>query len=164
MKPYYFLMATLLFLGAIFYNCSQQQNSQAQLKNDSLVKPTLDYAKYTDSTTYPNGGSELAVLMREMYDDTYLIKKAVLNKELPPDFRYKFAYLHRATPTDQDTKTEAYPDMAKAFMDNLEALHAEKDTEKRIKKFDIVIQNCVTCHQGHCPGPIKKIKKLQTSQ
>ena len=164
MKPSYFLIAALIFLGAVFHNCTQQQNSQTELKKDSLVKPTLNYAKYTDSTTYPNGGSELAVLMREMYDDTDLIKKAVINKELPPDFRQKFAYLHWANPTDTDTKTEVYPDMAKAFMDNLEALYAEKDTEKRIKKFDIVIQNCITCHQSHCPGPIKKIKKLQTSQ
>ncbi|GAB4135251.1 MAG: hypothetical protein OHK0045_01640 [Raineya sp.] len=164
MKTSYYFFATILFLGAVFYNCTQKQNSQTELKNDSLLKPTLNYAKYTDSTIYPNGGSELAVLMREMYDDADLIKKAVLNKELPPDFRKKFAYLHWASPTDADTKTEAYPDMAKAFMDNLEALYNEKDTEKRIKKFDIVVQNCITCHQSHCPGPIKKIKKLRTSQ
>ncbi|MFN3315207.1 MAG: hypothetical protein ACK40K_00185 [Raineya sp.] len=159
-----FFLAFLIFLGAVFYNCSKQENSKAELKKDSLVKPKLNYAKYTDSTIYPNGGSELAILMREMYDDADLIKKAVLQKELPPDFRQKFAYLHWASPTDKDTKTEAYPDMAKAFMNNIEALYAEKDTEKRIKKFDIVIQNCITCHQSHCPGPIKKIKKLQTSQ
>lgn len=164
MKRFYFLIAAFIFLGAVFHNCSQRQNSDTELKKDSLIKPTLNYAKYTDSTIYPNGGSELAVLMREMYDDADLIKKAVINKELPPDFRQKFAYLHSANPTDTDTKTEVYPDMAKAFMDNLEALYAEKDAEKRIKKFDIVIQNCITCHQSHCPGPIKKIKKLQTSQ
>lgn len=164
MKSSYFFVAALLFLGAVFHNCSQQQNPQKEAKKDSLVKPTLNYAKYTDPSTYPNGGSELAVLMREMYDDADLIKKSILNKELPPDFRQKFAYLHWASPTDSTTKTEAYPDMAKAFMDNLEALYTEKDAGKRIKKFDIVIQNCVSCHQSHCPGPIKKIKKLHTSQ
>lgn len=163
MKSSYFFVAALLFLGAVFHNCSHQQNSQTEQAKDSLIKPTLNYAKYTDSTIYPNGGSELAVLMREMYDDADLIKKAVLNREFPPDFRQKFAYLHWASPTDSQTKTEAYPDMAKAFMDNLEALYAEKNPEKRIKKFDIVIQNCITCHQSHCPGPIKKIKKLRTS-
>ena len=164
MKSSYFFVAALLFLGAVFHNCTQQQNLQGETKKDSLVKPVLNYAKYTNPDIYPNGGSELAVLMREMYDDTDLIKKAILNKELPLDFRQKFTYLHWATPTDSTTKTDAYPDMAKAFIDNLEALYAEKDAEKRIKKFDIVIQNCVSCHQGHCPGPIKKIKKLRITE
>jgi len=54
--------------------------------------------------------------------------------------------------------------MATAFMNNLEAFYAEKDAEKQIKKFDIVVQNCITCHQSHCLGPIKKIKKLKISE
>jgi hypothetical protein len=164
MKSSYFIVAAILFLGTIFHNCTQQQNAKSELQGDSLVKPKLNYAKYTNPDIYPNGGSELAVLMREMYDDADLIKNSILKKELPPDCRKKFAYLHWATPTDSTTKTEAYPDMATAFMNNLEAFYAEKNAEKRIKKFDIVIQNCITCHQSHCPGPIKKIKKLKIAE
>ena len=164
MKSSYFIVAALLFLGAVFHNCSHQQNAKSESQRDSLVKPTLNYAKYTNPDIYPNGSSELAVLMREMYDDADLIKKSILKKEFPPDFRQKFAYLHWATPTDSTTKTDAYPDVATAFMNNLEAFYAEKDAEKRIKKFDIVVQNCITCHQSHCLGPIKKIKKLKISE
>lgn len=154
-----------LFVLACFHNCQQQtQNQEANQKDSTqklpVAKPQLNYAKYTDSTIYPNGGSELAVLMREMYDDSETIKQAILSGKFPPDFREKFRYLHSATPTDKDTKTEAYPDMAKVFEENLNQLYQEKDEKKRIKRFNIVIQNCITCHQSHCPGPIKKIKKL----
>jgi len=164
---FFYILALGIFSVAVFHNCQQQTKTQETALKDSVQtekkeesKPKLNYAKYTDSTIYPNGGSELAVLMREMYDDSETIKKAVMEGKLPPDFREKFLYLHKATPTDKDTKTEAYPDMAKAFEDNLNRLYDEKDEKKRIKQFDIVIQNCVACHQSHCPGPIKKIKKL----
>ncbi|KOY87109.1 hypothetical protein AD998_14015 [bacterium 336/3] len=167
-----YILAFGIFSLAVFHNCQQQTETKETVKKDSIQtekkqeisKPTLNYAKYTDSTIYPNGGSELSVLMREMYDDSEMIKKAVLEGKLPPDFREKFRYLHAATPTDKDTKTEAYPDMAKAFEDNLNRLYEEKDEKKRIKQFDIVIQNCVACHQSHCPGPIKKIKKLNIKE
>ncbi len=164
------IFATFTLLG-LFQSCSQsretaQDSKQATenkaIQNSSIAtKPQLNYAKYTDSTLYPNGGSELAVLMREMYDDMDSIKKLVLQGELPTDLREKFAYLHNATPTDNNTKHENYPDMAKAFMDNLNRFYEEKDKEKRIKLYTIVVQTCISCHQTHCTGVVKKIKKLE---
>ncbi|MCS6796388.1 MAG: hypothetical protein NZ516_10555 [Raineya sp.] len=159
--------------GFFFQNCQKQQETEKSQSNTSTnstqnlaitPKPKLNYAKYTDSTLYPNGGSELAILMREMYDDMDSVKKLVLRGELPMDLREKFAYLHSATPTDSDTKHENYPDMAKAFMDNLNRFYEEKDKEKRLKLYKVVVQSCISCHQTHCTGVVKKIKKLEIQE
>ncbi len=171
MKRFFSLIFTFFALLGLFQFCSKpketSQNSNENRENQATQnlsitpKPKLNYAKYTDSTLYPNGGSELAVLMREMYDDMDSIKKLVLKGELPTDLREKFTYLHNATPTDSDTKHENYPDMAKAFVDNLNRFYEEKDKEKRIQLYKVVVQTCISCHQTHCTGVVKKIKKLQ---
>ncbi|PKQ70064.1 hypothetical protein [Raineya orbicola] len=170
MQKNIFLFGLVFIWGAFLMCCQkQQENTQKVTQTENKAtqnlsitpKPKLNYAKYTDSTLYPNGGSELAVLMREMYDDMDSIKKLVLKGELPTDLKEKFAYLHNATPTDNDTKQENYPDMAKAFMDNLNRFYEEKDKKKRIQLYKVVVQTCISCHQTHCTGVVKKIKKLE---
>ncbi|MDX1902694.1 MAG: hypothetical protein SFU27_00940 [Thermonemataceae bacterium] len=140
-------------MSAIFHNCTKQTRP----KN----APQLNYAKYADKNIYPNGSSELAVLMREMYDDTKTIQESIVLGNFPKDFREKFNYIHIAQATEESKKTEAYPMMAKAFMTNLDILYESKDLNERTKQFNIVVESCISCHRMHCPGPIKKIQKLQ---
>lgn len=148
----------LLFYGIGLLGCKQEQ---AKSFSDLHQKPQLNYTKYTDSTLYPNGGSELAILMREMYDDMDSLKKLILQGKPPVDIRTKFAYLHNATPTDSSTKKANYPDMAQVFMENLDKFYQEKDKRKRIQLYKVVVHTCISCHQTHCTDVVKKIKKLQ---
>lgn len=150
------LTFAILFFSSVFlYQCTQNKESQAKSSDSTQVslKPTD-----VDTTKYPNDDSELAWLMRSMYDDGEKMKLAVQNKQLPEDFRKKFKNIHTATPTDASVKGEVFDTSAKAFLQTLDKFYTEK--ENQVENFNIVVNACVACHQNYCPGPIKKIKKL----
>jgi hypothetical protein len=150
-----FIIATLFFLSIFFYYCTQNKESQTENTDSkqASAKPTD-----VDTTKYPNDDSELAWLMRSMYEDGEKMKLAVQNKQLPEDFREKFKHIHTATPTDAAVKGEVFDTSAKAFLQTLDKFYQEK--ENQVENFNIVVNACVACHQNYCPGPIKKIKKL----
>ena len=153
-----FFLATLIFVSSILVNCKEQQESKTDEEKDKQATTVSLKPTQVDKTKYPNEDSELAWLMRQMYEDGEKIKLAVLNKELPEDFREKFKNIHTATPTDASVKTEVFSTSAKAFEQTLDKFYTEK--ENRIENFNLVVNACVACHQNYCPGPIKKIKKL----
>ncbi len=150
-----FVISTLFFSSVFFYHCTQNKENQMEKADtqQSSIKP-----KNVDTTKYPNDDSELAWLMRSMYDDGEKMKLAVQNKQLPEDFREKFKNIHTATPTDSTVKGEVFDASAKAFLQTLDKFYTEK--ENQVENFNIVVNACVACHQNYCPGPIKKIKKL----
>jgi hypothetical protein len=160
-------VSLMIFSLVLCWNCaSDTKNEKTEISQKQIVSTTLP----KDSTKYPNDDSELALLMREMYTDSDSIKQAVLaNKEIP-DFRKKFKILHSAKPTDAETKHEGFDAMGASFLENMDKVYTISGSQEsskrseRIKAFNIMVQNCVGCHQSHCPGPIKKIKKLTISQ
>ncbi|TAH17290.1 MAG: hypothetical protein EAZ08_14040 [Cytophagales bacterium] len=157
MTPLYktlFILSITIFSSILFYNCGQSPKEQ---KSELAVQPSLKPSQ-KDSSRYPNDDSELAWLMRDMYQDGEKIKMAIQSKQLPEDFREKFKNIHTATPTDAAVKGEVFDTSAKVFLQTLDKFYAEK--ENQIENFNLVVNACVACHQNYCPGPIKKIKKL----
>jgi len=153
------VFSVCLFLSSIFYNCSQQPNASSENSTDKdSVKVSALKPQNVDKTFYPNDDSELAWLMRQMYEDGEKIKLAVLNNQLPEDFREKFKNIHTATPTDASVRGEVFDTSAKAFLATLDKFYTEK--ENQVENFNLVVHACIACHQNYCPGPIKKIKKL----
>ncbi len=153
------VFSVCLFLSSIFYNCSQTPDASSENNtNEDSVKVSALKPQNVDKTLYPNDDSELAWLMRQMYEDGEKIKLAVLNKQLPEDFREKFKNIHTATPTDAGVKGEVFDTSAKAFLATLDKFYKEK--ENQVENFNLVVNACIACHQNYCPGPIKKIKKL----
>ncbi len=135
-KKYFFSLALFCFLSAVFYNCAQKNTAQL----------------------FPNQGSELALLMRSMFDDFSVIQKAVSKNKIPKqDFREKFKALHSAKPTEEKMKNENYMAMSTVFLKLMDKLY---EPGEQIEDYNILVSSCVTCHQNHCPGPIPKIKKL----
>ena len=138
----------ILILSAIFFALTLMTNCQ-------------ELSKESGTTSQPNETSELSKLMREMWNDSDLMKAAVLEGKLPDDFREKFIAIHKATPTDQDTKKEDFDAMAASFIKSMDNIYAQKeDKEALTRAFNLMVNQCVACHQTHCPGPIVKIKKL----
>lgn len=149
-KNYVLLLAVLIFTSVCFWQCSAEKNTETA-ENQSLEK---------DLTRYPNEDSELALLMRGMYEDMGKIKTAVKEKRLPEDFREKFKKLHSATATKPEVKDAAFKDMGNDFLEKMNAVYEAKTQETQIEAFNLMLNACVSCHQVVCPGPIKKIKKL----
>lgn len=108
------------------------------------------------ATQYPNDASELAGLMREMYDDMEKLKSSTQKQKKTKDFREKFKKMHSATPTTEDMKKETYNPMATGFMAIMDNYYEDPS----IENYNVLVNSCITCHQSHCSGPIVRIKKL----
>ena len=115
----------------------------------------------------PNGESELALLMRELHNNTLDIKKNLfLNdstnvNELSADFVDKFKYnylaIRTASPTDSNLrKNGIYNGYADLYINS-----SEKFLKYNSKKnYNLMINNCIKCHEHFCLGAISKINKL----
>lgn len=128
------LLSLSLFLSNILINCSPK------------------------AVQYPNDSSELANLMREMYEDMEHLKSATKKRKKAKDFREKFLKMHNAEPTTEDMKKENYDPMAKAFMAMMDNFYTEKIPT--IENYNVLVNSCINCHKTHCTGPVIRIKKL----
>jgi cytochrome c556 len=139
-----FLFVAMLFFSLTFFTNCHEGKKESDEKN-----------------RYPNDTSELSQLMRDMWNDSDLMKKAVLEGKLPDDFRQKFTAIHKAVPTDENTKKENFDAMAQSFIKSMDNIYAQQaDKESLTRAFNLMVNQCVACHQTHCPGPIVKIQKL----
>jgi len=116
--------------------------------------------KITVSEINPNGDSELALLMRQMYVDADLIKQNIIDNKgnISEEFIKELEQVHSAIPTDEDVKTPEFEAFNKALILQAEAL--KNTTENKSEAFNQLVNRCIDCHGSFCPGPIKKIKKL----
>lgn len=104
--------------------------------------------------------SELAQLMRTMYDDGEQMKAAIEKGELPPDFREKFKKMHTAIPTEPLSNKPAFDAFANQYLAIIDSVYTAQTPENRKEKYNAMVTQCVSCHEVYCPGPIKRIKKL----
>ena len=146
-----FVLISLAFSAICFWACNSPKEEKAKKE---IIETEQKAQKY------PNKDSELALLMREMWDDSDLMKQSILEGEMPQDFREKFVKIHSAIPTDPDVKTADFKVMGDALVESMTKI---QNSEKKdlITNFNLMVINCVACHQVHCPGPIVKIKKLE---
>lgn len=108
----------------------------------------------------PNGDSELALLMRNMYDEAERIKKQIENsEEVIVSLDHERILTAHATEPEKATSPE-YKAFAKSYLQSLNSLQ-EANAAQMASQFDNLVANCMACHQSLCPGPMVKIKKLR---
>ncbi|NNE29841.1 MAG: hypothetical protein HKN16_09400 [Saprospiraceae bacterium] len=108
----------------------------------------------------PNGDSELALLMRDMFDEAMDIKKQINNDE-----RLRIKLDHEAILTADATEPEKaaspeYKAFADAYLKTVNNLKTASPAQ-RLDHYDDLVNQCSTCHQALCPGPLVRIKKLR---
>jgi uncharacterized membrane protein len=150
MKKSYLLISILVFLAAVSYNCSSPHKK--------LFKRL---AAEQDRSKYPNDDSELALLMREMDKDMQSLKTAVVSQTELPQLLKKFKAIHAATPTDPEVITPQFTTLAQLLINNTEKVYTSKQKKKA---YNLLVNNCIACHQSYCPGPVVRIKKLKISE
>lgn len=107
---------------------------------------------------YPNKDSELAILMRELFNDSKKIKQQIQEGE-NLEFFVEFTKLHSAATTDSTVRDDGiYTSFADIFINSVDDLLSSKID--KTKQYNFMIQKCLDCHKQICPGPVKKIKKL----
>jgi hypothetical protein len=111
----------------------------------------------------PNGDSELALLMREMYDDGMRTKQALLDGKDPVvTVSYQEMYTAHATEPEKVARPE-YAQYAKHYEESVLAF-LTSDPEVRAANYQTMVATCMSCHQAMCPGPMVKIRKMYLSE
>jgi hypothetical protein len=109
----------------------------------------------------PNGDSELALLMRDMFTESDSLKQLVEAGNSLSGLK-KYENIHSAIPTDPTVKGPVFEAFAEAYINSLKEL--ESTDSSSVFKFNKMVDQCMNCHTEFCPGPKKRIKKLYISE
>src|SRR5688572_22161339 len=108
----------------------------------------------------PNGSSELALLMRNMFDDGMRMKADILEGKKATT-AVDYSKLHTAVATQpEETETPTYKTFAAAYEAAVGDLNNAPAGEQR-GPYTHVVNTCIQCHQEFCTGPIRKIRKME---
>lgn len=111
----------------------------------------------------PNGDSELALLMREMYDDGMITKQQLLDGK-KPEVRVKFHQIQTAQPTPPlEIDVASFQSLATAYESSVQTF-LDAEPADRVDTYHNMVNACMNCHQQVCPGPTRKIKHLYLSE
>lgn len=104
--------------------------------------------------------SELAVLMRDMWDSSMVRKKQIISGENVNAYADLFNELHTAEATKVKDNVELFNSFADVFQENMKQVDAAAPGPPQREAFNNLVSTCVGCHQNYCQGPIPKIKQL----
>jgi hypothetical protein len=122
-----------------------------------------DSPKNTSGIINPNGDSELALLMRQMFDEGMVTKQQIIEGEVP-EIKVEYVKMHTAQATEPEKVARPeYASFAKACEQAAEDLETA-DVSQRVNAYQSLVATCMNCHQAMCPGPMVKIKKLYLSE
>ena len=110
----------------------------------------------------PNGDSELALLMREMWDEGMAVKASLVDGK-NPDINVAYNRIHTAKATQPEkVATPEYEAYAKAYENAVEQFKSA-DAAHRAGTYQYMVETCMNCHKEMCTGPMPKIKKMYLS-
>ncbi len=104
--------------------------------------------------------SEMSILMNEMYDYNLLLKKQILDGEIPYDFPLNFLEIHTAELSDFKSRNAVFQSFSSVFLEAEKEIFNRDSTIDLQERYNYAINVCISCHQTECTGPIPKIKKL----
>lgn len=114
----------------------------------------------TEFFVSPNESSELAILMRDMFDDAMRMKGELeVGKKPTPGVDIERILTAEATEPEKAASLE-YKAFAEAYI-HVTSQMKEANHAQASEVFDEMVESCITCHQQLCPGPIRKISKLK---
>ena len=139
-----------LLLMASVISCQQKKECSTDVKQRP-VNPN------GDPSTSSGQGSELALLMRDMFTESDSLKQLVLESKQLSGLR-KYQEIHSAIPTDPEITGPVFEAFAKNYIESIKALEASDSAA--VFNFNHMVDQCMNCHTEFCPGPKKRIKKL----
>ena len=152
-KPIVFL---LFFALSVFQFCSEPTSKEPSEEVETSTQTENEDVNQTLER------SELAILMRDLYNKTKAYGKEGLpeGKPFPKELYTKYLAILTATPTDSNNTGEVFESYGKGFLSSLEVLtDAENVT---YENYNNMVSNCLACHSKHCPGPMLVIRKMAT--
>ncbi|MBM77994.1 MAG: hypothetical protein CL846_05890 [Crocinitomicaceae bacterium] len=135
-------MKKIIYIASLllFYNCS---NPLTEKSSQIIIDP--------------NPTSEMAQLMRDMTLKLEGIKTAIENNEVLDENQLDFALIHNQKPTDSSFVKPHIKPMSENFAYSIEQFNKEPSS----RNYSTIINNCLSCHQLSCPGPVVRINQLK---
>jgi hypothetical protein len=103
--------------------------------------------------------TEMALLMRKMYEVNNVVKKQIINKDAILPFPEEFSNIHTAVLTDPSERNSEFDSLANLYLTYQKDLF-NTGTDSTVYYFNKSVNTCITCHETRCVGPLPKIKKL----
>jgi cytochrome c553 len=140
------LTALLTFVLAVSCSHNKEEDTPSQI-------PVKWYPN-------PNGDSELALFMRDMYEEALYVKQQVeLGK--PANIKLDHEKILTAHATEPEkAASDEYKAFAGVYLQTIKALK-KANAEDLPDMYMNLVASCSTCHEALCPGPLEKIAKLK---
>ena len=150
---------TLIFFGFLLIQCTNSPKNVSREVEEIEVDSTTQ--KPSPSAVQR---SELAVLMRDLYNETRAYGREELEQQKPfPRDKYeKFLAIKTAKPTDEKNNSDVFRIFADAYLVSLEKLTHPDDVN--LVNYNNMVDNCLGCHIKHCPGPMGVINKMKLKE
>ena len=103
--------------------------------------------------------TEMALLMRKMYEVNNVVKKQIINKDSILPFPEEFSNIHTAVLTDPTERNSEFDSLANLYLTYQKDLF-NTGSDSTVYYFNKSVNTCITCHETRCVGPLPKIKKL----
>lgn len=137
----------ILIAFSLLVSCQEEKTTESD-------EPTLAV-----STINPNGDSELALLMREMFDHGMRMKKAIKSGEkVVVERNFKELLTAQATEPEKAASHD-FKSFGQAYISIMEKMEEAPDEDVK-ELYNDMVNNCMACHTAFCPGPKMRIKHL----
>jgi hypothetical protein len=104
----------------------------------------------------PNDTSEMALLMRDMFDEMQTIKTKIENNEDLSEEQLDFATIHLQEATDSSFIKEGLVPKSEGYDRIIEQFNNYPTKEN----YKSIVNTCISCHVSMCPGPLERIDNL----
>ena len=111
-----------------------------------------------ESTTItdPNDTSEMALLMRDMFERMEVIKDKIENNEDLSKEQLSFASIHLQEATDSSFVKEGLFPMSEGYIRIINQFNNYPSK----KNYKSIVNSCINCHISMCPGPLESSDNL----
>ena len=133
---------------ALFITCLLFASCQIDGKKENASEEPLMYQP-----------TEMALLMRKMYEVNNVVKKQIINKDSILPFPEEFSNIHTAVLTDPTERNSEFDSLANLYLTYQKDLF-NTGSDSTVYYFNKSVNTCITCHETRCVGPLPKIKKL----
>lgn len=141
----YISIAFFAFLALV--SCKNEEKVAAELS-----KKKVEYDMYQPS--------EMAGFMNAMYAYNQQLKAQIVAGETPSQLPLDLLKLHSAEMTKGKSRTQNWQSFVNVFIKSQEAVVDTLSNAEIKDRYNVAINNCLSCHKTECTGPIPKIKKL----
>ena len=109
--------------------------------------------------TNPNGSSELAVLMNDLYKEAETARQKIALGHTPEWSVDAEKILTAAATEPEKAASPEYKAFAISYIETVRMLKNASPAEAP-EHFKMMATACMNCHNAICPGPTKRIRKL----